>query len=114
MVKGEKMLKEQVAKMMYDIPCKRYKCDFWDVQGNYCYANSADKNASYNCPMSTAILNLFKAEIDKLTVMDNPYPITTRFRSERYIDEPLHIGFGVGSKEQLHHTKKQLLDLMGL
>ena len=59
------------------------------------------------------VINLIKTELDKLTVIDNPYPVTTRFRDERYIDEPLHIGFGVGSKEQLHHTKKQLLDLMG-
>uniref|UniRef100_A0A6M3JE18 Uncharacterized protein n=1 Tax=viral metagenome TaxID=1070528 RepID=A0A6M3JE18_9ZZZZ len=59
------------------------------------------------------ILDRIKSELDKLTEIDNPYPVTTRFRDERYIDEPLHIGFGVGSKEQLHHTKKQLLDLIG-
>ena len=54
------MLKKQVAKILNDIPCKRYKCDFWDVQGNYCYANSADKNASYDCPMAESIRNLLK------------------------------------------------------
>ena len=97
------MLKEQVAKMMYDMPCKRYKCDFWDVQGNYCYANSADKNASYNCPMSTAILNLFKAEVDKLTVIEN----------NPYWDAPhgsLEGVYEAGKKAQLQDIKDKLLE----
>jgi len=90
------MLKEQVAEILNDIPCKKYKCDFWDVQGNYCYANSADKNASYNCPMAEAVLNLLKAELDKLTVID-PFDC---------------INFKDVAIQQWLHTKKQLLDSM--
>jgi len=62
------MLKEQVAEMMNNIPCKKYEfcCPFWDIQGNYCFANNVNKNNQFDCPMSDKILNLFRAEIDKL------------------------------------------------
>ena len=72
---------------------------------------SEELSAEKSYRIADQLLNLVKSEMDKLTVIDNLYPETTRFRDERYIDKPLHIGFGVGSKEQLKYTKKQLLDL---
>ena len=95
------MLKEQVAEILNDIPCKRYKCDFWDVQGNYCYANSADKNASYDCLMAEAVFNLFKAEVDKLTVV-HADDCTTNLGI-------IGATCNCGSETQLQHTKRQLL-----
>uniref|UniRef100_A0A6M3LE77 Uncharacterized protein n=1 Tax=viral metagenome TaxID=1070528 RepID=A0A6M3LE77_9ZZZZ len=104
------MLKEQVAEILNDIPCKRYKCDFWDVQGNYCYANSADKNASYDCPMAEAILNIFKAEVDKLTVIDDE-EIMSHAKDEvqhtfGWTREVILSGARVVAQAQLQDTKK--------
>ena len=105
------MLKEQVAEILNDIPCKRYKCDYWDAQGNYCYANSADKNASYNCPMSTAILNLFKVEVDKLTVIEDEEIKNTHPYWWNISDNAVK-RVRVVAEAQLQYTKKQLFRAM--
>ena len=54
------------------------------------------------------ILNLFKAEVDKLTVIDD---MSEKLWDKSY--DSIEDMVSVALKIQLQHTKKQLLDLMG-
>jgi len=95
------MLKEQIAKILYGSE------DYPSTEKRYLL-------------LAQAILNLFKAEVDKLTVIDD----------EEFKAELLKYYIGICQtnppqmpnqtdtiwcclKAQLQHTKKQLLDLMG-
>ena len=57
------------------------------------------------------ILNLFKAEVDKLTVIDDDER-WEHFNNSGLIEEE-HWNTNSLIEAQLQHTKKQLLDLMG-
>jgi len=67
------------------------------------------------------ILNLFKAEVDKLTVMDNEELVLEEIRTPTgdniggypVVQVTKEIDITATLNKQLQHTKKELLDLMG-
>ncbi len=103
------MLKEQITQLLIepDIGC----CD-WEI-GKWQLAN-------WKAGLPDRILNLFKAEADKLSVIDDEGIDLRKWVEDRTGNIDLFIyskgvllDLGDKFKEaQLQHTKKQLLDLM--
>ena len=102
------MLKEQVAKII------QQDREFADIQlGEYkpFIFYKTDRKETVN-----KILNLFKAEVDKLTVIEIcPYKLTnTELLEKKRGGMPATLVKRNIYLEGVQHTKKQLLDLMGV
>lgn len=65
--------KKKIAILMRDIPCSKFRCNFWDVQGHYCFLGAEDTDI--NCPMANAIIALFP------DIEEAKQEVWTRYRS---------------------------------
>jgi len=50
-------LSTKLSILMRDLPCSRYRCDFWDAQGHYCYRRIDDTDV--DCLLARAIFSIF-------------------------------------------------------
>lgn len=106
------MLKEQVARAIWQvhreykiIPCRE---ESYEPVAIPKLGLGLEMNSIYYGGLAEKILNLFKAEVDKLTVIDDR--AETMYLTTCDYDKDFR---WLKREAQLQHTKKQLLDLMG-
>lgn len=56
-------LNMKLSILMRDLPCSKYRCDFWDTQGHYCYRGRDDTDI--DCPFANEVLALFPERLDR-------------------------------------------------
>ena len=97
-------MKEQVARLITGKPSKI------EVNGEWIDDPLHEMDIMNNMELAKQILNLFKAEVDKLTVIDVK---TTLYDTRTNIGRASRLAWERGTKAQLQDIKRQLLDLMG-
>ena len=113
------MLREQMAEELF--------YEDWDAESGYAYANASNGYwgeqdeflKDHYRKRAGIVLNLFRAEVEKLTVIDDEELAKLWKQAQQETANPMcHLDATEMMMElerdtQLQHTKKQLLDLMG-
>ena len=101
---------EMIDKIFYivtDPPCK--ECEFWDVQGHYCFLEDIRKNSRDKCILTSNILKAFEDIVEE-ELPENPYKPNPLREYDHQITEAGKIGYAEAQQDMLKAGFRKVKD----